>query len=231
MLKSFYTLEMNVDPGGARYATLLVTNSIAEIKLALQLQFSHGPFVDLLLVYGMYVCVCTYQKGEMVSYIDLLSYLSVESANGSIYTIDEDLEVTPDLDDWDCDRDYTMFINWSSLEIPELLPPLLLPGEVTLVNDHYHGVEITPELVEMFLFLESRIDWDKCRAKIYATAAGDWDDDLDDEDLDDEDNFAEDFEEGYAFYGWNDRELSLEMPELERYFAASKPEDLKVVFR
>jgi hypothetical protein len=63
--------------------------------------------------------------------------LSVESADGTIYTIDEDLEVTPDIDDWECDRNSTMFINWSNLDIPELLPPLLLPGEVTLVNDHY----------------------------------------------------------------------------------------------
>ena len=219
MLKSFYTLEMNVDPGGVRFATLLVTNSIAEIKLALQITFSSSSLVDLLLVYGMYVCVCTYQTGEMVSYIDLLSYLSVESANGTIYTIDEDLEVTPDIDDWDCDRDYTMFIEWSNLEIPELLPPLLLPGEVTLVNDHYLDTEITPERVEMFL--KSRVDWDKFKVEMSARAQGNGSEDLE----------GEDFAYECAFYGWNDRELFLEMPELERYFDGSNSKDLRVILR
>ncbi len=219
MLKSFYTLEMNVDPGGARYATLLVTNSIAEIKLVLQLEFSSGSFVDLLLTYGMNVCICTYQKGEMVSYINLLPYLSIEIADGTIYTIDEDLEVTPVIDDWENDRDYTMFINWSILDIPTLLPPLLLPGDVTLVNDHYLDTEITPERVEMFL--KSRINWDEFRVEMFARAQGDGDEDLEDED----------FAYECAFYGWNDRELFLEMPELERYFAASNSEDLKVILQ
>jgi hypothetical protein len=224
MLKSFYTLEMNVGPGGVRYATLLVTNSIEEIKLALQIEFSSGSFIGLLLEYGMNVCICTYQKGEVVSYINLLSYLSVEIADGTVYTIDEDLEITPDIDGWECDCDYTMFIDWSSLEIPELLPPLLLPNEVTLVNDSYLGTEITPERVK--IFLESGIDWDKFRVEMFARAQGDRDEDLEGEDLEDED-----FAYECAFYGWNDRELCLEMPALERYFDPANFKDLKVVLR
>jgi hypothetical protein len=158
----------------------------------------------------------------MISCIDLLSYLSVEVADGTVYTIDEDLEVTPDISGGECDCGYTMFIDWSNLEITELSPPLLLPGEVTLTNDDYVNIEITPQLVE--IFLKSQIDWDNVRIQIFARAQGDGYKDFD-EDVD------EDLAYACAFYGWNDRELFLEMPTLEQYFAASNSKNFKVVMR
>lgn len=41
MLKSFYTLEMYIQPGGGRYALMFVASSIAEIQAALRQELAN----------------------------------------------------------------------------------------------------------------------------------------------------------------------------------------------
>jgi hypothetical protein len=47
--------------------------------------------------------------------------------------------------------DYTVFIDWSKLDIPALQAPILQPNDITLVNDTYLQDPITPEKIALFL--------------------------------------------------------------------------------
>lgn len=96
MLKSFYTLEMYIQPGGGRQALLLVTDSIAEIKRSLELALSDNFQLYILLDYSEDIWLCAYQQCRMVCEIDLLPYLTVEIENYGTFTIDESQQVIPD---------------------------------------------------------------------------------------------------------------------------------------
>jgi hypothetical protein len=49
MLKSFYTLEMCIQPGGGRDALVFIANSIDEVKAAVQLQLANKFNLSFLL--------------------------------------------------------------------------------------------------------------------------------------------------------------------------------------
>lgn len=50
MLKSFYTIEMYIQPGGGRYALVFVANSLLEIQELLRLQLSNKMAETILTV-------------------------------------------------------------------------------------------------------------------------------------------------------------------------------------
>lgn len=65
-LKSFYTLELFIMPGGGRKAHLYALGSIAEVQRALEVEFSFAHELYTLLVYGEEICLSIYQSGEMI---------------------------------------------------------------------------------------------------------------------------------------------------------------------
>jgi hypothetical protein len=115
----------------------------------------------LLLRYGEDIRICAYQTGELVCHINLLPYIIVEMKEYGTFTIDEHQAVTPDFSEelgeilLEGDSHLPkiqVLINWSKLEIPTLVEPLLLPGEPTLYYDHYTDDNlINPEYLKMFV--------------------------------------------------------------------------------
>lgn len=79
-MKSFYTLELFVQPGGARMSWLLVTNNQDNMKKLLDSYFQQDDLhksLYLLLSYGTHLIVQTYQQGERTQKINLLPYISI----------------------------------------------------------------------------------------------------------------------------------------------------------
>jgi hypothetical protein len=209
MLKSFYTLEMYISPGGARQALLFIANSIEEIKGALQSALSDNFQLHLLLAYGEDVRLCAHQKCQIVCDINLLPYLAIKIKGYGTFTIDEFQKVTPsfpeELTDLLLNNDtenleITVFVDWSNLKIPVLEQPLLMPGAATILKEHYGDdrMEITREEIEAF-----------------EAAQGD-PDELADLDI--------------AYYGWNDREEG-EIIESIDLFDSIASDAASVVFR
>jgi hypothetical protein len=208
MLKSFYTLEMYIRPGGGRQALLFIANSIAEIQSALQMALADNFQLYLLLRYGEDIRICAYQTGELVRHINLLPYIIVEMKEYGTFTIDEHQAVTPDFSEelgeilLEGDLQLSkiqVIINWSKLEIPTLVEPLLLPGEPTLYYDHYTDENlITPEYLKMFVAAQGNPD------------------------------YLADLAVGY--YGWNDREGGEVIDEIE-LFGAIATEASRVIFQ
>jgi hypothetical protein len=50
VLKSFYTIELFISPGGGRKATTYALGSLAEIQRAIEVEFSHTFEIHLLLL-------------------------------------------------------------------------------------------------------------------------------------------------------------------------------------
>jgi hypothetical protein len=149
-LKSFYTLELSVEPGGIRKDHLYVLGSLAEVKRALEVQFSHGFEIGLLLYYGEDIYLSTYHRACLVDSVNLLPYMRVEIPDLGIFTIDEEQNVTPAIDECDFDEqtdEYTVIIDWSKLDIPELVLPILQPGEVSIFSD----LTLSQETTDLFL--------------------------------------------------------------------------------
>ncbi len=149
-LKSFYTLELAVEPGGVRKDHLYVLGSLAEVQRALEVQFSHGFEIGLLLYYGEDIYLSTYHRACLVDSINLLPYIRVEIPNLGIFTIDEEQNVTPEIDEDDFEEqtdEYTVIIDWSKLNIPELVVPILQPGEVSIFSEY----TLKQEIIDLFL--------------------------------------------------------------------------------
>ncbi|AFY94846.1 hypothetical protein [Chamaesiphon minutus] len=149
-LKSFYTLELVVEPGGVRKDHLYVLGSLAEVQRALEVQFSHGFEIGLLLSYGEDIYLSTYHRACRIDRINLLPYIRVEIPRLGIFTIDEEQNVTPPLDEASFDEEtdeYTVIIDWSKLNIPELVLPILQPGEVSIFSSY----TLDRETIDLFL--------------------------------------------------------------------------------
>jgi hypothetical protein len=149
-LKSFYALELSVEPGGVRKEHLYVLGSLAEVQRALEVQFLHGAEIGLLLYYGEDIYLSTYHQACLVDRINLLPYIRVKIPNVGTFAIDEDRNVTPSIDECNFDEEtdeYTVIIDWSKLNIPGLVLPILQPGEVSIFADH----SLSKETVELFL--------------------------------------------------------------------------------
>ncbi len=97
MLKSFYTLEMYIQPGGGRYALMFVASSIAEIQAALRQELANKFNLTFLLDYGEDLRLCTYHHCQIVDDINLLPYLSVEIEGYGTFAIDKHQQVTPNI--------------------------------------------------------------------------------------------------------------------------------------
>jgi hypothetical protein len=163
-LKSFYTLELFISPGGGRKATIYVLGSLAEIQQAIEVEFSRSSEINLLLIYGEDVWLSTYHQGEIVQEINLLPYIKVEIPGEGTFSIDENRVVSPPIIEnyyedgslsmrlaEDLIDDYTVIIDWSKLEIPDLISPILQPGEITPANDRYTGDRIERSQLDEFL--------------------------------------------------------------------------------
>jgi hypothetical protein len=59
-LKSFYTLELFVNPGGARKANLYTLGSLMEVQRTLEVEFDrgYGSEIEILLIYGEDIYLC-----------------------------------------------------------------------------------------------------------------------------------------------------------------------------
>jgi hypothetical protein len=88
-LKSFYTLELFIGPGGGRKATTYVLGSLTEIKQAIEVEFSIASEIHFLICYGEDVWLSTYHHGKMVNEINLLPYITVEIPGDGVFSIDE----------------------------------------------------------------------------------------------------------------------------------------------
>jgi hypothetical protein len=98
-LKSFYTLELFILPGGSRKAHLYAFGSIAEVQRALKVEFSHAFELYTLLVYGEDVYLSIYQGGEMVNQINLLPYITVNIPGEGTFVI---VDILPDVNVQGC---------------------------------------------------------------------------------------------------------------------------------
>ncbi len=232
MLKSFYTLEIYVQPGGARGADLFISNSIEEIKGVLRATLSSNHVHTYLLDYGEDIRFSVYQNGGMVSHTNLLPYLSIEVAEQIIFTIDENLKITPDLkeisfsDNADL-KNVSVFIDWSSLEIPVLKEPLLMPdtNEAILVNDSYYDSIVTPEDFIMLGKTFERIKETQDKLKKSNDPH-----ELDDLESELEDIQIELEELGVAYYGRNDREFGEPREPITNYIDIDENSNAKVYF-
>ncbi len=151
-LKSFYALELSVEPGGARKHHLYVLGSLAEVQRALEVQFSYGAEIGLLLYYGEDIYLSIYHQACLVDSINLLPYIRVEIPKIGTFAIDEERNVTPAIDEFDFDGetdDYTVIIDWSKLNIPELVLPILQPGEVSIFAESKNSLD--QETIDLFL--------------------------------------------------------------------------------
>jgi hypothetical protein len=149
-LKSFYTLDLSVEPGDVRKHHLYVLGSLAEVQRALSVQFSHGAEIWLLLYYGEDIYLSTYHRACLVDSVNLLPYIRVEIPDLGTFTIDENRNVTPAIDGYDFDEqtdEYTVIIDWSKLNIPELALPILRSGEISIFSDD----TLSQETTELFL--------------------------------------------------------------------------------
>ncbi|AFY94845.1 hypothetical protein [Chamaesiphon minutus] len=194
-LKSFYTLDLFIGPGAGRKATTYVFGSLAEIKQALEVEFSRGIEVYLLIYYGEDIWLSTYHHGKMVNEINLLPYITVDIPGEGVFSIDENQQVSPPIADDEDDDDslsarlftdeveeYTIIIDWSKLAIPDLIAPILQPKEVTLASDRYMGTKVSQSEIDEFLQCQTLAEL---------------------EDL------------GIFYYGWNDGEAGITSAELE----------------
>ncbi len=195
-LKSFYTLELFIDAGGGRKATTYVFGSLAEIKQALEVEFSRACEIHLLICYGEDVWLSTYHCGKMVNEINLLPYITVDIPGHGVFSIDENQQVSPPIADdfYDDDglpmrlgtneiEDYTVIIDWSKLEIPDLIEPIVRSEDVVLANDRYIGTKVTQAELDEFLKCQTVAELKDSLEVIY--------------------------------YGWNDFESAITSAELE----------------
>jgi hypothetical protein len=194
-LKSFYTLELFIGAGAGRKATTYVFGSLAEIKQAIEVEFSRASEVYLLICYGEDVWLSTYHYGKMVNEINLLPYISVDIPGDGVFSIDENQQVSPPITDDEDDDDslstrlftdeveeYTVIIDWSKLVIPDLIAPILQPEEVALANDRYMSTKVSQAELDEF---------SNCQT------------------------LAELEELEILYYGWNDGEAGITSAELE----------------
>ncbi len=195
-LKSFYTLELFIGAGAGRKATTYVFGSLAEIKQALEVEFSRACEIHFLICYGEDVWLSTYHHGKMVNEINLLPYITVEIPGDGVFSIDENQQVSPPITDdfYDDDglpmrlatdevEDYTIIIDWSKLAIPDLIESIVQPEDVVLANDRYIGTKVSQADLDEFL---------KCQT------VAEIKDSL-----------------GVIYYGWNDSESGITSAELE----------------
>lgn len=75
--KSFYALEISVDPGGTRKAEVHIHNSIAAIQNALEAELEKAGNIYLLTWYGEDVTLQTYQSGRQTQKINLLPFIRI----------------------------------------------------------------------------------------------------------------------------------------------------------
>ncbi len=78
--KSFYTLELFIEPGGGRMSWVVVLKDLKEIKKVLESYFEEDEqhlSMYCLLFYGTHIFLQTYQDGIRTQEIDLIPFINV----------------------------------------------------------------------------------------------------------------------------------------------------------
>lgn len=81
MSKSFYLLEVSVEPGGARESKVFILNNLEEIKYALEKSLSLHIDIYLTVLYKRHICLMVYQKGKISQKINMLPYIHIKLEN------------------------------------------------------------------------------------------------------------------------------------------------------
>jgi hypothetical protein len=186
MDKSFYALEIFVQPGGARESLVFVFDNLEDIQRALAKCLSHHLDIYLMTWYGRDVNLLVYQEGKEVQKLNLLPYIHITiegypeigyDENGNLqglkfsnqsyrkgYDDSESFEVDGKkfIDNLDA-LSFTSTINWNAIPVQALQGDLVKKGDKVTIFSNYMEAE---ELVGYGLneteygLHKENIDWD-----------------------------------------------------------------------
>jgi tetratricopeptide (TPR) repeat protein len=162
--QSFYTLEIFVEPGGARMSWRLVSNNWEHVQKALKSYFQEDeqhPSLYLLLWYGTSIFTQTYQNGVRTQKIDLLPFiqvkihgfeafwvtdwqrmtnLQVENSNDTIEKPD-DGELFFNSKNNDMEWNWNILIDWGNIDVERLSGNILKKRSRVIMYSNYTGQE------------------------------------------------------------------------------------------
>ncbi|MDI3283730.1 hypothetical protein [Polyangium sp. 15x6] len=157
--RSCYVLELSVGPGGSRWAELHAYSNLDHIRACLDVFLENGGGMSAYhaIWYGATLGIWTVQRGNVVGFLDLHSFLQVRLGDGPAVPLSdtaaaralvyerrrqrylddgEDEEDIPgeddhDDDDWNTYEAMTLAVDWGAVtpRLPALEPPSLAPGE------------------------------------------------------------------------------------------------------
>lgn len=142
-MKSFYVLEISVEPGGARLGLFFVYNTLKQIQAELEtnLRIDLQSGMGLLYCYGEDINLLTYLHGEERQRINLLPYIRIEGEDGRTFALDENAEPVGVDSNVVCQEDFLMTaqasVDWNSVPVLPLTGERLQPDEAAEVRTNY----------------------------------------------------------------------------------------------
>jgi hypothetical protein len=165
MKKSFYALEIFVQPGGARESLVFVFDNLEDIKRALAKCLTCHSDIYLMTWYGRDINLLVYQEGKEVQKLNLLPYIRISiegypeiwyDSDGNLqgvrfsdrsyskaHTENDSLEVDAEqfIDNLDA-LDFTCTVNWDAIHVQPLQGELVKRGDrVIIFSDYIKGKE------------------------------------------------------------------------------------------
>ncbi|HEY1011248.1 MAG TPA: hypothetical protein VGE07_01005 [Herpetosiphonaceae bacterium] len=150
--KSFYALEMFVEPGGVRECLVFVVASLDVAKRVLDAAL-HRPFdAYLWACYGRSAWLSAYRRGRLVQEINLLPFIKLVIEDSAPFGFDENGAPRgsngplPDLgalreELWDGSARVGGWVDWDRLAVEPLRGPAAVPGDSVTIRSHYVGGE------------------------------------------------------------------------------------------
>lgn len=160
--KSFYALEMSVDPGGARMWDVHVQDDLEEIRPILDGALTTSNFLYLLAWYGTRIELLTFHAGKEVQRVNLLPHIRVRvegypeiwfDANGERHGVkfkdqnhrrdyaelpDPEIEYKPFMEAVDANK-FTAVMDWNAVSILPLQGERAQMGDRLMVDDERVG--------------------------------------------------------------------------------------------
>lgn len=187
MSKSFYLLEISVQPGAARESKIFVLNNFQEIKYALEKSLSLHLDIYLTVLYKRRICLTVYQKGKISQKINLLPYIRIKIENYPDVWFDDEgnlqgIVLTDELGEksfvghadvdknkllnelLDGDIKFSSTISWDDISIQPLTDDKAQPEDTLTfqsrcgLGEETYGYGLTED--EMGFYLRN-IDWNK----------------------------------------------------------------------
>jgi hypothetical protein len=154
---SFYTLEMDVAPGGCRRADCFVLTDLERVKSIVTEDLSRGIGVYLIAWYGEDVLVTAHVPGKKPRSVDLLPFITVRLRGYPDITFPGghcSFDFEEDDEEHEEDEEKTLasklfrdaikpkvIIDWEAAKIPPLPEPILPEGTSVWIKPHYGGKE------------------------------------------------------------------------------------------